>query len=137
MARCFAMRLMHMGFQVSMVGDVTTPSIKKGDLLIIASGSGTTASLVAMANKAKSIGADIATITIYEDAPIAQIASIVIPIPAPTAKSDVDMGFRSVQPMGSLFEQSLLICLDYVILILMDLKQITAEEMFARHANLE
>ena len=46
-------------------------------------------------------------------------------------------GFRSVQPMGSLFEQSLLICLDYVILILMDKTQITAEEMFARHANLE
>ena len=28
-------------------------------------------------------------------------------------------------------------CLDYVILILMDKTQITAEEMFARHANLE
>jgi len=39
--------------------------------------------------------------------------------------------------MGSLFEQSLLICLDYVILILMEKRQITGEEMFARHANLE
>ena len=53
MVRGFAMRLMHMGKKVYVVGETTTPSINQGDLLIIASGSGETGSLVAMANKCK------------------------------------------------------------------------------------
>ncbi len=36
----FAMRLMHMGYSVHLVGDVTTPAIQKGDVLIVGSGSG-------------------------------------------------------------------------------------------------
>ena len=41
MVRAFAMRVMHAGKEVHVLGDVTTPSAKEGDLLIIASGSGT------------------------------------------------------------------------------------------------
>lgn len=137
MARCFAMRLMHMGLKAYMVGEVVTPSIAAGDLLVIASGSGETESLVSMARKAKRLGAAVATVTIYPEATIGKVADAVVEIHAPTSKSTIETGIRSVQPMGSLFEQSLLICLDYVILILMDKKQITGEEMFARHANLE
>ena len=137
MARCFAMRLMHMGLKAYMVGEVVTPSIAAGDLLVIASGSGETESLVSMAKKAKRLGAAVATVTIYPEATIGQMSGAVVEIHAPTSKSNIDTGIRSVQPMGSLFEQSLLICLDYVILILMDKKQITGEEMFTRHANLE
>lgn len=137
MARCFAMRLMHMGLTVYMVGEVVTPAIEKGDLLLIASGSGETASLVSMAKKAVALGAAVATVTIYPLATISTMANTVVVIHAPTSKSKVQSGASSVQPMGSLFEQSLLICLDYIILILMDKKQITGEEMFLRHANLE
>ena len=36
----FAMRLVHGGYDVSVVGEIVTPSIKNGDLLIIISGSG-------------------------------------------------------------------------------------------------
>lgn len=137
MARCFVMRLMHMGLQAYMVGEVVTPGIAAGDLLLIASGSGETASLACMAKKAKQLGAAVASVTIYPASTIGALSETVVVIHAPTSKSDIDTGFRSVQPMGSLFEQSLLLCLDYVILILMDKTQITAEEMFARHANLE
>ena len=137
MARCFAMRLMHMGFEAYMVGEVVTPSIAKGDLLVIASGSGATASLVKMAEKTCSLKGEVALLTIYPDSPIGRLAGAVVEIKAPTAKSEVDTGAVSVQPMGSLFEQSLLICLDYIIKILMDKKQITSDEMFLRHANLE
>ena len=137
MARCFVMRLMHMGLQAYMVGEVVTPGIAAGDLLLIASGSGETASLACMAKKAKQLGASTATVTIYPASTIGAMSDSVVSIHAPTSKSDIDTGFRSVQPMGSLFEQSLLICLDYIILILMEKTQITAEQMFARHANLE
>lgn len=42
--KSFAMRLMHLGLEVFVVGDVTTPCIEAGDLLVIGSASGNTAS---------------------------------------------------------------------------------------------
>jgi 6-phospho-3-hexuloisomerase len=48
------------------------------------------------------------------------MVGILIKIPAPTPKVEVETGFKSIQPMGSLFEQSLLLFLDAVILQLMD-----------------
>ncbi len=65
MVKAFAMRLMHMGLKAHLVGETTTPGIEKGDLLIIGSGSGETASLAVMAQKAKKIGVDIALVTIH------------------------------------------------------------------------
>jgi len=137
MARGFTMRLMHMGFTVYFAGEVVTPGIDKEDLLIVCSGSGATESLVSMANKCKKIGAQLALITIAADSPIANLADVVITIPAPATKIEGDTGFTSIQPMGSLFEQSLLIVLDTTILKIMDIKQISEKVMFARHANLE
>ena len=43
--RGFAMRLMHFGFTAYVVGETVTPAIQPGDLLLIASGSGSTATL--------------------------------------------------------------------------------------------
>lgn len=137
MARCFAMRLMHMGMKAYMVGEVVTPSMQEGDLLIITSGSGTTGSLVKMAEKAKVLNGRVGLITIYPESTIGKMADVVVQINAPTSKSEIDTGVTSIQPMGSLFEQSLLICLDFIIRILMDKTGITGEEMFKRHANLE
>ncbi|MGR9088305.1 MAG: SIS domain-containing protein, partial [Gammaproteobacteria bacterium] len=48
----FAMRLVHAGYDVSVVGEIVTPSIKKGDLLIIISGSGETEQLIAFTKSA-------------------------------------------------------------------------------------
>ena len=53
-ARGFSNRLMHLGYTVYFVGEPTTPSIQEGDLLIVGSGSGNTASLVSNTKKAKS-----------------------------------------------------------------------------------
>ena len=44
--RMFAMRLMHFGPTVHVAGDTTTPAISSGDLLLVASGSGTTSGVV-------------------------------------------------------------------------------------------
>lgn len=137
MVRGFAMRLMHMGICAYLVGEVVTPAICEGDLLIIASGSGETASLVSMAKKAKAIGAKVALVTIFLQSSIGVQADLVVQIPAPTPKSDLDSGVSSVQPMGSLFEQSLLLTLDILIMMLMEKLGKTEKEMFARHANLE
>ena len=111
--------------------------MQEGDLLIITSGSGTTGSLVKMAEKAKVLNGRVGLITIYPESTIGKMADVVVQINAPTSKSKIDTGVTSIQPMGSLFEQSLLICLDFIIRILMDKTGITGEEMFKRHANLE
>lgn len=137
MVRGFAMRLMHMGKKVHVVGETTAPSIQPDDLLIIASGSGETGSLVAMANKCKKIGAALATVTIFPNATIGKMADCTVVIDAPTAKSEEKTAMSSIQPMGSLFEQSLLLYLDSVILQLMKIENLTSDIMFKLHANLE
>jgi len=136
--RGFAMRLMHMGMQAYVVGETTTPGIAAGDLLIVGSGSGRTASLVATAQKAKQIGASILLVTIDPTSPIGEVANVVVQIPAPSPKAIGGGGAaRTIQPMGSLFEQSLFLLLDAMVVALMKRSGMTTDEMFKRHANLE
>ena len=135
--KAFAMRLMHMGFDAYVVGETVTPNLTAEDILIIGSGSGSTGSLVVMADKAKTIGAKIVLVTIVAGSPIGELADIVLTIPAPSPKIEKDTGFKSIQPMGSLFEQSLLLTLDAIILMLMERNEQNSDIMFKRHANLE
>ena len=135
--KAFAMRLMHMGFEAYVVGETVTPNITMEDVLVIGSGSGETASLVTMAKKAKTIGAKLVLITIFPESTIGQLADIVVKIPAPTPKVKTKSEFTSIQPMGSLFEQSLLLFFDTIILKLMEKQGKDSNTMFSRHANLE
>ncbi|MBT9431991.1 6-phospho-3-hexuloisomerase [Candidatus Sodalis endolongispinus] len=137
-ARAFSNRLMHLGFQVWFVGEPTTPSIQQDDLLIIGSGSGETGSLVTMAQKAHKQGATLATLTIYPQHSIGQLAAVTIAIPGITAKSeDASTKAATVQPTWSSFEQLSWLIYDSVVI---RLKQLTGQndtQMFSRHANLE
>ncbi len=136
--RGFAMRLMHLGIDAHLVGETTTPAICAGDCLIIGSGSGRTASLVAIAEKAKEMGAKILLFTIDPNSPIAELANAVVVIPASSPKAQTSTPKRqSIQPMGSLFEQCLFLLFDALVLVLMQKYDVTAAEMFTRHANLE
>lgn len=135
MMRGFAMRLMHMGYKTYVVGETTTPAILEGDLLILGSGSAKTGSLMAMAKKAKEMGARVAILTYNKNVGISLIADCVVGIGKP--KEDKGSGGDSIQPMGSLFEQGLLITCDSVILDIMDTIDTDSQEMFKNHANLE
>jgi 6-phospho-3-hexuloisomerase len=136
--RAFAMRLMHMGKNSYVVRETTTPGISPGDLLIIGSGSGRTGSLLSMVRKAKQIGARILLVTIDPDSPIGRLADCAAEVP--TSSPKVPGGptkTPSIQPMGSLFEQSLFILFDAWILLLMRKDNLDSDRMFRRHANLE
>lgn len=135
--RAFAMRLMHLGLQVHVVDDVTTPAIQAGDLLIIGSGSGRTASLVRYAESVQSIGASLATITGNQASPIAKLAQIIVYIPASNFKSDSRAENKSVFVMGSLFEHSLGLLCDLMVIQLKEMLNQSEDDMNARHANLE
>lgn len=135
MAKAFVMRMMHIGLDAYVVGETVTPNLEPDDIFIVGSGSGETQSLAAMAKKAESIGAAIVAITINPESTIGQLADIRIEIPA-QAKSDGATG-KSIQPMGSLFEQSLLVFYDAMILRFMEKKGLKSDAMYGRHANLE
>jgi 6-phospho-3-hexuloisomerase len=61
--KAFAMRLMHLGFNVHVVGDVTAPAIKYIDCLIAISESGETKVVTIAAQTAKEINAKVVGIT--------------------------------------------------------------------------
>ncbi|MGI6067247.1 6-phospho-3-hexuloisomerase [Absicoccus porci] len=137
-ARAFSNRLMHLGLHVYYVGEPTTPSIQDGDLLVVGSGSGTTASLVSNVKTAKAQGAHVATLTIYPEATIGSMADAIIAIPGATPKNIAfEDPITSKQPMGNLFEQLSWLTYDSIIMELMPILHQTAEEMFKRHANME
>ena len=134
----FAMRLMHLGLSAHVVGDVTTPGISPGDLLVIGSGSGRTASLVQFAKKAHELHIPVLLITAAHSSPIHELAACTVRIDAPTPKIDENQAFQaSILPMGSLFEQALGLLLDLVILGLMRDLNLDGAQMYSRHANLE
>lgn len=135
MAKAFVMRMMHVGLDPYVVGETVTPNLEPDDIFIVGSGSGETQSLVGMTEKAKSIGAMVVAITINPNSTIGKLADIKIEIPA-QAKEEGTSG-KSIQPMGSLFEQSLLLFYDAVILRFMEKKGLNSEVMYGRHANLE
>ena len=135
--KSFGIRLMHLGFDVYMVGDINTPTINKKDLLIVGSGSGETTSLVGISEKAKKLGVKIILFTINPSSSIGQLASLKLCIPGVSPKLKNNTKHKSVQPMGSLFEQSLFLTLETLILILMEKKKINSELMYNNHSNLE
>lgn len=130
---------MQLGFVTYFVGETITPAIQAGDVLVICSGSGRTSSLVSDAQKAVELGVKLATLTIFPEAPIGQLAKMVLKIPGATLKKSEGQQdvVQSVQPMGTLFEQLSWLVFDAVILELIQLNGESEEKMFTRHANLE
>jgi 6-phospho-3-hexuloisomerase len=136
--RALGMRLMHLGKTVHVVGETTTPSIAAPDLLILGSGSGRTASLLVLAEQAQRRGAQVLLFTTDATSPLAGLSNFQVVIPAPSLNTtEVISSHISVQPMGTLFEQSMIILCDSLILGLMQRTGVSAAQMFERHANLE
>ena len=133
--RMAAMRLMHLGLTVHVAGDTTTPAIAQGDLLLVASGSGTTSGVVKAAETAIAAGADVAAVTTNPESPLAGLADVLVIIPA-AQKTDHGSNL-SRQYSGSLFEQSLFLATEAVFQTLWENTDEPAEELWLRHANLE
>lgn len=141
MIRGLAMRLMHMGYTAYVVGETVTPAAVPGDLLIVASGSGSTGTLTAIATKAKQkIGCDVALITTQPDSPIGRLADCVVEVPAVSTKvAGYENGPKSVQLGSNTFEQSVLLIGDAIVIDLIAAGDHDAnnEQLMRLHANLE
>ena len=133
----FAMRLFHLGLPVHVVGDMTTPPLAAGDLLIACSGPGETATVLTIMDVARASGAHVFLLTAEPQGSAAARADAVLVIPAQTMASDQGAAKPSVLPMGSLFEGALFVLFELLILRLAALKSETPKTMRARHTNLE
>ena len=134
MLKAFAMRLMQMGFTAYVVGETTTPSVGKGDLLVVASASGETGSVNLTARSARDQGVELLVISAQPDSTLAGIQKPDVLIDAGTKFSH---SASSIQPLGSLFEQMLLILFDTIILKMTRQSQTGDKGMAERHASLE
>lgn len=129
----FAMRLAQMGLSAYDPQGVTTPAIQEKDLLIVASGSGETPNLIEHVKKTVEIGADVVLITANKDSVLGTMSEECFELQAQSKTRAGD----SIQPMGTLFEQSLEVFFDIIVLILMKKMSKSNEEMLALHNNLE
>jgi 6-phospho-3-hexuloisomerase len=144
-ARAFAMRLMHMGFDVHVVGETTAPAVAPDDLVIAVSGSGETPSIANLGAISKKIGSKLATVTSNKDSTLGKISDIVVIVPG-RPKEDIDyedyherrmIGYTQLAPLGTVFEITALVFLDAVISELMVRTGANEAELKKRHTVFE
>lgn len=133
-AKSFAMRLMHLGYEVYVIGETITPSVKEGDLFIAISGSGTTKGVLMDAKNAKEKGLTLLFFTSNRQSELAQIADALVVIPGATKTGS---GIESIQLLSSLFDQTLHITLDVLCLMLSRQQSATKDEILQAHVNIE
>jgi len=144
-AKAFAMRLMHLGFNVYVFGETITPAMGDGDLVISMSGSGSTKLVVTVSNAAKDVKAKVLAITSHSDSPLAKIADHFVIIPGRTKlAAEEDYTIRQIlgeheplAPLGTLFEITLNIFLDSLVAELMQRLGKTEQDLKKRHATIE
>jgi 6-phospho 3-hexuloisomerase len=144
-AKAFATRLMHLDFNVYVVGETITPALDPGDLLIALSGSGETDLIVESARIAKKIGARVVAITSFPRSSLAKEADLIVTLPGRTKIARTTRYMRreligehaSLTPLGTLFEIGAMVFLDGVISSLMAKLGKREEDLRARHATIE
>lgn len=134
MLKTFAMRLMQMGYTSYVVGETITPSIEKEDLLIVASASGETDSVCQAVKYAKKQNVEVIVITANKQSTLYNLQKALIVV---NSSTKYNISSATVQPLGSLFEQILLVIFDSIILKVSRKKVNMNDDMAKRHASIE
>ena len=143
--RGFAMRLMHLGFHVYVIGETITPAAGRGDVVLAISGSGQTGIVVEVAQVAKKVGSTVIAVTSHPESPLGKLADHVVFVPGRTKISDeTDYFSRQIlgiheplAPLGTLFEIAASIFLESIVTELMHRLGKTENDLRARHATIE
>jgi len=125
----FSIRLVQLGLDVHFVGDMTTPIIGRNDLTILISNTGYTFSVVQTAEIARRIGSHVVAVTSSPSSKLAHISNsrIVLTIPK-------DCRSAAIAPLGTIFEDSILLFFDALVPELMKRLGVTEDDMRRRHA---
>lgn len=131
-------RLAHLGIRTHYVGEITEPHFTEKDLLIVGSGSGGSLFPLNIAKKARATvpGCKIVHIGSNPNSEMKDIADFMVRIPVRT-KDYLEDEIDSVQPMTSLFEQSVLLTGDILAKMIIDNQKLDMKGLWQYHANLE
>ena len=136
-AKCFAMRLMQVGFDVHVPGETTCPRIKEGDLMIAISCSGTTTTTVQLAHISRESGAKVAAVTAVVNSPLTVQANhlVLVPVTSKDIKKRYKYVFGAYN--NTLFEEALLLYFDAMVYSILEREGISEKIISERHTNLE
>lgn len=132
-ARAFAVRLMHLGYQTFVVGETITAPVQKDDVVICVSGSGTTYPVVMTAELGRRLGAKVIAVTMAPESEVANLAHVVVPL----VPGELNGRRAKLAPLGTLFETAAWLFFDAVVALLMERLGIDEKAMAERHATLE
>ncbi len=125
----FSVRLVQLGRDdVHFVGDMTTPIIGKDDVVILISNTGETMSAVQTANIARRMGAVVICVTAARMSKLAHASNHVVAL---NTRVEHD---RSFAPLGTLFEDAVIMMFDGMVPMLMERMGVTEDDMRKRHA---
>ncbi|HMZ31846.1 MAG TPA: SIS domain-containing protein [Methanoregulaceae archaeon] len=150
-ARAFAMRLMHIGFESYVIGETITPALSPGDTLVVFSGSGETNSVFDVLETARELGGRICLITATPVSRMSRLAhsSVILcgsqpsddSLPTQYEVRQITGQYRSVSssfaPFGTLFETAALIFSDAIISALIEAKHCSLDEARTRLSNVQ
>ena len=144
-AKSFAMRLMHIGFQVYVVGEIITPAVSTGDVVVAISGSGNTRTISEFGDICKKLNVKLVTVTSNGNSVLGRMSDLVILIDGKQrpqqSKEYMERQLRgnhkSMTPMGTLFELTAAVFLDAFIAKMMVLRGVNEADLKQRHTVLE
>mgnify|MGYP000944237714 CR=1 FL=1 len=136
MMRALCMRLYHLGLDVHMTFDMTTPPVGPGDLLLVSAGPGYLSTFEALIGVARHAGAATACLTAKPGSQATKSSDVTLVIPAQTMARDQSAP-TSFLPMGSLYEGAQFLLYEILVMMLKERLGESAESMRARHTNLE
>lgn len=128
--RMFTMRLRHLGLEAYVAGETTSPHLEDGDLLIVASGKGSTGSINCVAQRISNSGATTWALTGNETSSLSAIADRTLLLPSREQGKSAQFG-------GSLFEACVILVGDTVFGELAARMGQGFPEIATRHTNLE
>lgn len=125
-AQMAAMRLMHAGIHVHVVGEASAPAVRQGDRFVLVCGSGRTPVSLSFARIAREAGATLIVVTHKPASELAAMSDLLLTVPME----------QTAQFGGTLFEQVTLILFDALCHALSSGRDAHAA-MWTRHTNMQ
>lgn len=135
MLSAFCIRLNHIGIEAYVSGSIPCPRANKNDLIIAASGSGRTPSVLSIVERINQEQIPIFFITANQDQLINKYTENILFINAPDNLERENNNYSSEQIMRTLFEQIVFLIGETITFEI--IKSSCTKEIIARHTNLE
>ncbi len=140
--KVFAMKLVQLGFNCYVMGDVTTPALNLGDVMIAISRSGETSTILTLCQKTKKLGGRIIAITSSSNSTLSKLSNHSVLIRVKSKNIDFAnfslLGDEAHSNMsGALFGLNIYLFFYGLICELAEITGQTPQQIDLKHANVE